>query len=197
MPQSGRSTVSRALCQIDNYRYIDAATWIKSSFRQQKPHEHIQKYEDEYHTWMVNRIKNNPDIIIDNVKQSISAYNEPNANFVIDGIFSPRDLAALFDFNKDVVVFLDRTNNSFEYKDYENIGVSVNRDYCFWLSSADLLPKNRWIEFKFHIPGEETDAIRMLGSKNSVFIVKSLNKVISKLKELLFNLQVHQSSLHQ
>jgi hypothetical protein len=86
---------------------------------------------------------------------------------------------------EDFIVFLNRTNNEVDLKDYENIGVSVMRDYCFWLSSANNLDKNNWFEYNFNIPGEESDWVKSLGHKNSVFIVKSINKVISHLKERL------------
>jgi hypothetical protein len=192
MPQSGRTTVSKALCEHNDYRYIDASSWVKSTFREQRPGEHPQQFNDEYHAWFVNRMKLNPKMISDNVHDSIEAYKDVEGRFaeeayrfVIDGVFSPRDFMQLFDPNKDVVVFLNRTNNSAEYKDYENIGISVMRDYCFWLASAELISRDRWLEYNFTIPGEDSDFVKMLGHKNSVFIVRSLNRVISHLKEKL------------
>ena len=190
MPQSGRTTVSKALCELKNFQYIDAVTWVRSTFREQKQGEHPQQYNDEYHSWLTNRMKLNPRLITDNVYDSIDAYGnnaEDDFTFVIDGISSPRDLVQLFDYNKDMIIFLNRTNNSSDYKDYENIGVSVMRDFCFWMSSAELLPKDRWLEYNFAIPGEESDWVKPLGQKNSVFLVKSINKVISHLKEQIAN----------
>jgi adenylate kinase family enzyme len=188
MPQSGRTTVSKALCELKDFQYIDAVSWVKSNFREQKQGEHPQQYADEYHTWYTNRMKVKPRFISDNVYDCIDAYGqfaEDAYTFVVDGISSPRDLMQLFDYNKDMIVFLNRTNNSADYKDYENIGVSVMRDYCFWLASADLLPKERWLEYNFAIPGDESDWVKQLGQKNSVFLVKNINKVISHLKEQL------------
>lgn len=190
MPQSGRTTVSKALCEIKDYLYIDAASWVKSTFRDPKPGEHPQQFNDEYHAYLTNRMKFRPNFITDNVQDSIDAhgrYATDAYHFVIDGIFSPRDLMQTFDYNKDMIIFLNRTNNSSDYKEYENIGISVMRDYCFWLSSADLLPKDRWLEYNFAIPGEESDWAKQLGQKNSVFLVKSISKVISHLKERLTN----------
>lgn len=188
MPKSGRTTVAKALCQLPNYRYIDATSWVKSTFRPQKDGEHPQQYDDELHRWYLNRTSINPNTITDQVYDSMDAYeadSEVNLNYVIDGISSPRDLVRLFEPMQDMIVFLNRTNNSAEFKDYENIGVSVMRDYCFWLASADNLNKENWHEYNFSIPGEESDWIKQLGQKNSVFIVKSINRVISHLKERL------------
>jgi Adenylate kinase and related kinases len=191
MPKSGRTTISKALCEGNNCQYIDAVSWVRSTFRAPHEGEKPSQYEDEYHQWFTNRLKMNHNLIIDNVRDSITAYgNKANVkfDFVIDGLSSPRDLVQLFNYNEDVIVFLNRTNNSAEYKDYENIGVSVMRDYCFWLSSADLLPKTRWFEYNFSIPGEDLEQVKCLGHKNSVFIVKSINRLISHLKEKLAEL---------
>jgi hypothetical protein len=187
MPESGRTTVAKALCQSKDYRHIHATSWVKSTFRDQKVGEKPQQYHDEYHTWVTNRLKNHPDMIIHNIYDSIDAYDSEVKNFVIDGIFSPRDFTQAFDYNKDIVIFLNRINNAAEYKDYENIGVSVIKDYCFWLSSADLLPKTRWLEYNFQIPGEESTFVKSLGSKNSVFIVKSINSAIEHIKQNLLD----------
>ena len=185
MPGSGRTTVAKAICQSKDWRHIHATSWAKSSFREQKLGESIQLYNDEYHYWLTNRLKNNPYMIIDNIYENIDAYDSMGKNFVIDGVFSPKDFTHSFDYNQDVVFFLNRINNETDYKDYENIGVSVMKDYCFWLSSADLLPKQRWLEYNFQIPGEDSPFVKELGSKNSVFIVKSLNIAIEHIKEKL------------
>jgi hypothetical protein len=185
MPGSGRTTVANALCKSKDYKHIHATSWVKFSFRDQKPGEKPQLYNDEYHYWFTNRLKNYPDMIVHNIYDSIDAYNSEANNFVIDGVFSPRDFTQLFNYNEDIVVFLNRINNETEYKDYENIGVSVMKDYCFWLSSAELLPKQRWIEYNFQIPGEDSTFVKELGSKNSVFIVKSIDMVVAHLKERL------------
>src|SRR5574338_1201338 len=183
MPQSGRTTVSKALCEANKVAYVDATSWIKSTFRDPKAGEHPQQYNDDYNTWLVNRMKINPNLISDTVKESMQSYMAGDSvDYVIDGIFSPRDLVQLFDYNKDMIVFLNRTNNTADHTDYENIGVSVMRDYCFWLSSANLLPKERWLEYNFAIPGDDSDWVKQLGQKNSVFLVKSINRAISHLK---------------
>jgi hypothetical protein len=188
MPESGRTTVAKALCQDKKYRYVDGSTWVKSTFRPQNDEEHPQQYHDEYHTWFLDCLKRKPNMCLDHITDAIAFYEGvagENIDIVIDGLIGPRDFVNLFNYNEDVVVFLDRINNNSEYKDYENIGVSVIKDYCFWLSAADLLVKTRWLEFKFQIPGEASESIKQLGSKNSVFIVKSIDKVISHLKVIL------------
>jgi hypothetical protein len=177
LPSSGRTTVSKKLCSELEYEYADATSWAKNTFRVQKEGEHIQQFQDEYHHYLTHRMKINPDIFVNNVYETMQSY--PGSNFVIDGVNSPRDLSFLFDYNKDLIVFLNRTDAEPEFKDYENVGLTVMRDYCYWLSSAALLPKERWLEFNFKIPGENLESFKQLGSKNTLFIVKNINKVSS------------------
>jgi adenylate kinase family enzyme len=185
MPYSGRTTVAKALCQDEGFQYIDASSWIKTTFRDQKEGEHIQQYLDEYHTYLTRRTQANPFFAIDNVWDSIEAYKDKSNVFVIDGVLSPKDFVHLFDVNEDTVIFLNRTDNTEEFKDSESIAVSVMRDYCFWMSAAGLLPKDRWLEYNFKIPGDDSDFIKKLGSKNSVFLARSIVKAIAHLKESL------------
>ena len=105
--------------------------------------------------------------------------------FIIDGINSPHDIIKLFDYNNDYIIFLNRTDNEHEYKDHENIGISVIRDYCYWMAASNFLPKERWLEFNFKINGEESDFVKTLGSKNTVYLVKNFNKIIELIHKLV------------
>lgn len=197
IPYSGRTTVAKAVLQDEKHQYIDASSWVKNTFRDQEPGEHIQKYLESYHEYLTKRIQANPLFAVNNVLDTIAAYNNTSV-FIIDGINNPKDFIHLFDVNKDIVVFLNRTDNSEEFKDSESIAVSVIRDYCYWMSTAGLLSKDRWLEYNFKIPGEgaEVNLIKKMGTKNSVFISRSINNTITHLKKSLkelINPQDHQS----
>lgn len=190
MPESGRTTVAKSLCEKDNYVYIDATSWLKNAFRPQREDEHPEQYHDAYHHWYLNLIKKNNKMIVNHVVDTINAYGT-ESNWVIDGINNPHDFPLLFEPDRDFVVFLNRTDNpDGRVKDYETIGNSVIRDYCFWLSAGGMLPKERWIEYNFKMTGGPIEKFKAMGSKNSVFIVNSIDKVIPHLKELI---QGHQS----
>jgi len=188
LPKSGRSTVAKAITEQLQACYIDAMSWVKTTFRQKKGGEHPHRYDDDYEHFLSIRRMVNPYFVI-NHEEDLLKSNESEKIFVIDGIASPKDFSDLFDYRQDVVVFLNRTDGTAEFKDHENIGVSVIRDYCFWLSAANLLPRPKWLEYNFKIPGEESDFVKELGSKNSVFIVRSITKVIDhtmvQLKDIL------------
>lgn len=183
LPKSGRTTFSKELADELGFVYVDVTSWVKSTYRDKDEKESDSIYQDSYHEYVADRLKKDPLLFYRNVIDVISFY--PERNFIIDGCLSPKDFSALFDYNKDVIIFLNRTDNDSDYKDHENIGVSVIRDYCYWMSSANLVSKKQWIEYNFKIPGDDNDFIRSLGSKNSVFIVRSLKKAISHMIELL------------
>lgn len=187
IPYSGRTTVSKALLEGEKYQYIDASSWIKNTFRDQKAGEHIQQYLESYHEYLTKRIQANPLFAIENVLDSIKAYKDHNNVFIIDGVNSPKDFIHLFDVNKDIVVFLNRIDNSEEFKDSEIIAVSVIRDYCVWMATAGLLQPHRWLEYNFKIPGDNTESlpIKKMGAKNSVFLSKSIANTISHLTQML------------
>jgi hypothetical protein len=170
--------------------YINAVDWIKDTFRA----HNFGVTNDQYHSYLMERIRDNPDLIIDNLTWSISILSRTasfvgNPVLVIDGIFSPRDFCKSFDYNKDIVVFLNRTDGEHDTKNYEYVGISVIRDYCFWLSSTGLLSKDRWLEYNFKIPGDDSASIRKLGVKNSVYIVRSITKVVPHLLSIITELK--------
>jgi adenylate kinase family enzyme len=184
LPKSGRTTVAQALSEGPRRQYIDATGWIRSTFREPQEGEHLQQFEDEYHRYLSMRMMVNPFFVTDHVRDMIEVSQSKTVKtFVIDGVFAPKDFTSLFDYREDMVIFLNRTDNETDVKDHENIGVSVMRDYCFWMSSAGLLPKERWLEYNFRIPGEDSEFIKELGSKNSVFLIKSLSRVIAHIKD--------------
>jgi len=185
LPKSGRTTVSKALVEAHGFEYIDATSWVRSTYRDRKEGEHPHQYEDEYQAYLTKRMMVNPWFISDHVREMMKVVGKEYTNFVIDGIISPKDFSVLFDYREDVAVFLNRTDNEHEYRDHENIGVSVIRDYCFWMSAAGVLSKDRWLEYNFKIPGEDSDFVKAMGAQNSVFITKSINKVIAHLIERL------------
>lgn len=183
LPRSGRTTVAKAVAEAHGFDYIDAMSWVRSTFRDPNPGEHPHQYEDEYQQYLTRRMMVNPWFVTDHVDQMMKLKGYQDSVRVIDGIQSPRDFITLFDFRQDVIVFLNRTDNEHEFRDHENIGTSVIRDYCFWMSSAGLLTKDRWMEYNFRIPGEDSEHIKVMGAQNSVFIVRSIKRAISHLTE--------------
>jgi adenylate kinase family enzyme len=187
LPKSGRTTLANEIVKNGEFLYIDTSSWIKSSFRIKRDDESQDLYDEDYYQFYINKIKVDSELSYRNTQNIIDICDK--YKIVIDNLIGPKDFIQLFDYNKDIVIFLNRIDYSAEYKDFQSIGLSVMRDYCYWLAAAGLLPKSNWIEYNFRIPGEDDDHIKILGNKNSVYLVKSLNKVISHFKEKLINHQ--------
>ena len=185
LPRSGRTTVAQAIAEKHGWKYIDAMSWVRSTYREPRSDEHPHQFEDEYQQYLTKRMMVNPWFVTDHVCEMMKIGGDEDTVFVIDGVASPKDFTALFDYRQDIVVFLNRTDNDHEYRDHENIGASVIRDYCFWMSAAGVLNKERWMEYNFRIPGDNSDHVKAMGAQNSVFIVKSIDKVISHVSERL------------
>lgn len=183
LPNSGRTALAKAICQNKKYKYIDTYSWIKSEFIKTVP-DATSLNKDEYHSWLQSKLMENPKLF-QSAKLDILYKCSNDENFVLDGIFSPKDFIAHFDYTKDKVIFLNRTDNENNCEDYESIAISVIRDYCFWLASANLISKDNWLEFNFKLNGEDSDFIKKLGSKNTVILLKSLNNVIGYVKKLI------------
>lgn len=180
LPKSGRTTVARSLSEMNDFFYIDASIPAKRLFMDKFPEGKLR--DDDYHDLIIDTLKVNR-FYIDIVSGITAAY--PNEIPVIDGIFSVKDFSYLFDPANDIVVFLNRLDNDVELRDYEDIALSVSRDYCFWLSSTNLLDKKRWFEFNFKMVCEDSPKIRTLGSKNTVFIVKTIERVTEHLSGIV------------
>lgn len=188
LPNSGRTTVAQSLTEDKITYYVSAVDWMRSTFRKHNPKETDQDYDAAFQEYYIARMKLNPRLCIDNVLDIIDT-NNTSEHFVIDGILNPKDFIHLFDYNEDVVVFLNRTDNMSNGKDYESVSINVMRDYCVWLATMGFLPKDRWVEYNYKIPGEESDFIKTLGARNSVIITKSITRAIKDLRDKLWHLQ--------
>lgn len=180
LPQSGRSRIAKALAEDPQLHYVSATDWLASTFRPPRPDERKEDYEQAYFEFYVGRLKADQDVVIDNILEAMSASD--SNHFVIDGISNPADFTYLFNPELDVVVFLNRTDSEAPTKDYEGVSVNVMRDYALYLSLLGLLPRERWLEYNYKVPGEESDFVKQTGKHNSVFIIKSINKVIEHLR---------------
>lgn len=185
LPKSGRTSVAKEVADKLGFVYLSSSDWIKGVFRGPNADEHEQSYVEEYQKYFFDRLKVNPDMCINTVRDSLSC--QKDKSFVIDGISSPRDFVTLFNYNKDAIVILNRTDNESYHKDHDSIFISTVKDYCFWLASADILPKSRWIEYNFKLNADSSDVVKPMGSKNSVYLAKNIKRVKSHLEEQVRN----------
>lgn len=202
LPLSCRTTLAKALAHKFEWEYIDASLCLKEDCRPQLTKESAQQYADEYQQFISRRLTTDPRLVIKAVRRAGKCLSAIDA-LVVDGLSSPKDFAELFDYRTDTVIFLNRQDDDHsDAKDHENIGVSVIRDYCFWLSSIGLIDRGRWLEYNFRIsdpdfrdpnkpplqkpkPQSDEQFVKEMGARNSIFIARSMNRVISHAIEKL------------
>lgn len=192
LSQCGKTTVAKALAQSPDAFCISASAWLKSNFREQALKEDQEDFEKERNEFLSTALKRHSDLIIDSIETTMSMHSDFNPKlkkFIIDGITSPRDFMKLFDYNTDVAIFLNRVDNPSEINDHDGIGQNVIRDYCLWFSTMGLLPKDRWTEYNYRMPGEESEFVKELSSRNLVTITKNINKAIEIMRARLWKIE--------
>ncbi len=183
LPQSGKSFIAQSICNDNNkFQHIDVGSWIKDSFRTKLQSETDRAYQDAFYNYISIRLKLTPDLFYSYIKGSILDFSK---NYIIEGVNSPHLITQLFDYNKDFIIFLNKIDNDSEFPESENIGVSNIRDYCYWLSSLNLIDKEKWLEFNYKLSDQDLGFSKYLGCKNTVVITKSIEKISSILKEKL------------
>lgn len=172
-----------------NMNYIHMTDWVKSTFRTIKPNESDQDYELEFIKYLLIRLNINENLLLNNAIDILKLNNKDIS--IIEGFFSPKDFIYLFDCKKDIVVFLNRIDNEKSFSPEESLSFGIIKDYCYWLSLNNLLPKDKWIEYNFKVPGEIIDSPRTLINKNTVCLAKSLETAINHFKNYLniFNIK--------
>ncbi len=189
LSQCGKTTVAKALAQSPDAFSVTVSAWLKANFRYCNVGEDQEDYEKARNEFLALGLNRDANLITDSIETTISLHSDFNPNikkFIIDGITSPRDFTKLFDYTTDVAIFLNRVDNPVEVTDYEGIGQNVIRDYCLWLSTMGLLPKERWTEYNYRLPGEESNFVKELSSRNLVTITKNINKAIEIMRTRLW-----------
>ena len=68
LPRAGHTTVAKALVEgWETYQYIDATSWVRSTFRDIHQGEHPHQYEDEFQQYLAKRTMDYPQFITDNI----------------------------------------------------------------------------------------------------------------------------------
>lgn len=185
LSKSGRTTVANTLSETEGNYYVSAMDWLRSTFRAKNRGEDHLDYERSLNEYLSERLKINPFLVADNIESVIKSC--PNKNYIIDGVIHPQDFVKLFNCNEDLLVVLNRLDNDTDSTDQDNIALNTIRDYCYWLSSMNLLAKERWVEYNFRMTAEGGGTIKKMGSRNLVYIVKSIKDVGPHLKDLILS----------
>src|SRR5208282_402980 len=94
LSQSGKDKIASALTEDPRLHYISATDWLASTFRPSRPTEKVEEYEQAYHDYYISRLKDDQDMVIDNLFKSMQAVDSDH--FLIDGINNPADFTYFF-----------------------------------------------------------------------------------------------------
>jgi len=184
LAKTGRTTIANTLASIEGNHYISAMDWIRAGFRPRAKGEDHLDYERSLADYVSERLKLNYTLVSDNIESIIKSC--PSKNYIIDGLVTPQDFIKLFNPTEDIRIVLNRLDNDVDATEQDSIADIAIRDYCSWLSAMNLITKDNWIEYNFRSSGKSGGTIKKMGSRNTVFIVSSLEDVIKHVKELLF-----------
>lgn len=172
---SGRTTIAKELASYMNFSYVDAC--VTSMFRPILPNESQENYSQFIDEATANILKLDKNVVLTLLKNK--------NNIIVDGIQSPIDIINCFDYNQDYIVFCNRTDYEPEFLDKAKIGIALIKDYCYWLSSLNLISAERWIECNYKLPGPENVEVKKLNNKNSIYITKNMVNTIELLKKII------------
>lgn len=193
LPQSGRTSVAKHLSKDADFHTIEIGAYLKNIFKRSfsGPEE---DFCDKYKEFIANILKNDSKFYKENLrylKNSIKLAKKNGVkNFVIEDLVGPMDFIKLFNYNEDIVVFLNRLDNPSVANEQENICLSLIKDYCLWLVTMSCLDKDRWIEYNFKSTYSTDNTVKTMGVHNSIFILKSFEGVASHLSDILKACQV-------
>lgn len=126
----GKSTLAWTLCfeTPDVYLVpVQASKWIKEQYSAAS----FASYP-EYVAFLTQKsrelLAKDPDCAVKRIKQS---FNCCGGGCLIEGVRNPRDFMQLFDYRKDLVVFLSR--NGMEVVNEFEEGIEVIKQYVKWL----------------------------------------------------------------
>ncbi len=134
----GKSTLGELLVDnIDNSVLFGASSWVRESCLKNSSVE-------EMTTYAKNILSVNPWYSINYIKNKI----DPEKISIIDGVRNPFDFTHLFDYTKDIVIFLSRAGVG-PSSSFEKTGILSIRSYIEFLLSEDFISKNRAIKIHF------------------------------------------------
>lgn len=128
--ECGKSTLCKEIEKIDDthvfYRHIS----IGNHFKQKFPNNKKEGYTDYLTQKCKELLAKNPDYVINFYKEKGNCHG---GGMIIDGLRNPRDFVHLFDFNQDLVIFVER--DGFEIKNEFEAGIDVIKNYVEWLKN--------------------------------------------------------------
>jgi len=105
-------------------------------------------------------------------------------NYIIDGIVNIDIIVNFFDSKKDYIIFMNKLDGQEEVETKYSILNGLTRDYCFYLSTMNSLPRDRWIEYNFK-SSNVIRQVKKMGTHNTIYVVPNYDFVLENVKQHL------------
>jgi len=151
----GKTPLAKHLAEVYHMNYVKASEYFRSTYHSKESDRN--KFIQGITTYSQKELSNNYRVNID--------YLSPLHNSVIEGIRNPIDFSNLFDFNKDIAIFLN-TQNELLSTSFEN-GIYCIQSILKWSVSQNITPSDHVISYSFD---------SFYGKENSLeYIIKELS----------------------
>lgn len=155
--QTGKSTITRYLCEKFNMTHIQSSTMIRNTFPfKEEDYNNKQEFINAITKYSIELNIKKPNIVSDYIKK-----NYDLNNVIIEGIRNPNNFHQLFDITKDKVIYLDYLNNTIEKTNFEK-GLEVIINYLEWNLSLNILDKDKVSFIKYKTYEELEEKIKLL-----------------------------------
>lgn len=135
---AGKTPIARQLADALGVRHVGASAWVRNAFAGFTPevgHDR-QKMVEAMTRFSIEELRKNPRACLD------VAGPEMDVPCVVEGMRNPFDFVHAFDWRTDLVLFVQRGDNTLERTAFEE-GLAVIGDYLSWLNKAAILDRDR------------------------------------------------------
>jgi shikimate kinase len=161
---------NKLLAKFADAQLISASEWVRSKFEPGTSAEVLTLYSKE-------QLKNNPNSCVSFITQK---YDLDNKITIIEGIRNPYDFNRLFDYTKDIVIFLSR-EGLVSMTSFEENGVLAIKTYTNFLLLESMLEKSRVLYIHF--------SSRNKYSTNAIVIPDLNSLILNDLEDAIFPLE--------
>jgi hypothetical protein len=164
---------NKLLTRLPTAQLITASEWVRSKFEVGTSAEVLTAYSKE-------QLKTNPNSCVSFINQK---YDFDNKITIIEGIRNPYDFNRLFDYTKDIVVFLSR-ESLVSRTSFEENGISAIKAYINFLLAESLLEKTRVLYIHFSSKNKYSASAIVIPNLDSL-ILNDLEDAIIPLEKFI------------
>jgi len=135
---AGKTPVARQLADALGVPHIGASQWVRRAFPPVDDPTQRQQQIEAMTRFSIEELRANPRACLDFIQREQHDLADAGAPCVVEGMRNPFDFVHAFDPRRDLVVMMERADNTLQRTAFER-GLDVIRDYLAWLRGAGLM----------------------------------------------------------